>query len=710
MKKVLKWLLILIAGFALLLLALVIVLPLVFDPNEQKQQIEDAVAAASGRSFEIQGEIQWRIFPQLGFSAGPLLLGNAPGFESTHFARLGKVDVSVQLMPLFERKIEIGEITISELELELEVNAAGLDNWSDFAADRTAAKSEPVVADNSDAPGFQLQGIKLSDGLIRYTDQQAGFAVEISELSLLTSALQSGRPLEAMLGMSVTSEFWPGPMTVKIELAVDDPLGNAPGHLQVQTLSVEGILGEGLPLAFELVKPVEIDPDSGVLQIEQWKLTAGPAELRGNLQVLAGEQGAMRLSGRIDVPSFDGRAMLAAFTGKPLQLANPNSLARIGGGANWKLAGDSALLSDLVIALDDSKISGQLELSSISSLTGVADFKIDQIDLDRYMAVDVEAQSGPGPSDSDSVSIPSSSLTADLTIGQLKVAGIAAENVSLRFRSTAGKLRIFPIKADLYQGHMNGGITLHTGVNGKLVVRNTLKGISAAPLLTDLIGQALISGTGKLVIDLTFSDPLAANPWKSANGKLEFRFRDGAIHGVDVLGIMRQAASLLDLGSQQFRNQDPSTDFSSLRISAVIDQGVLSTPTMTLQSPYLRVTGDGSINLADNTLDYTIRPVLVSTPAGQGGLSLEKLKGIKIPITLTGTLDQPKWRIDPTALLLAGQQGMLGKKAARLLQAVAGNGEEEAVDSKDSGINLLKALFKEATKREPKKQTEKPEN
>ena len=101
---------------------------------------------------------------------------------------------------------------------------------------------------------------------------------------------------------------------------------------------------------------------------------------------------------------------------------------------------------------------------------------------------------------------------------------------------------------------------------------------------------------------------------------------------------------------------------------------------------------------------------MVSTPTGQGGLGLEKLEGIAIPVSLTGTLDQPKWRVDPTMLLVASQRGRLGEQATQLLQALGGNGKDKTEDKTDLGSDLLKALLNEAAKREQKKATAKPDS
>jgi AsmA protein len=699
MNKVFKWLLILFAGFAIAVLALVLILPRVFDPNEQKDKLQAAVSEATGRSFEIQGEIEWSLFPNLGFSAGPMVLGNAKGFQSDYLARIGEANIS--------GKVEVGEVVISDLRLELEVNADGANNWDGLTDNAAASGGGSGSAGSGDPESLRVEGLTL-EGRLRYRDQQQGLDLTVDDISLRSSALEAGQPLSIDLEMLVTSELLPGPMAVETAVQFADPLATEVKTVQVQHLAVNGAVGEeGLPLVLEVSEAFDFDLETGSATIDPWVLTVGPAVMRGNVR-MAGS--GSELSGRIDVASFDARELLRGMTGSLPQFSNPQSLAQVAFAGNWRLSGDAASITGLQAQLDGSKITGQIDLNNLALLEGDAQLEIDEIDLDQYMAASAETEQEAAGNAGDPIVLPKSKLNAELKIGRVRVAGLTADNVSFNLESEGGGFKLFPVQAELYQGQMNGGIQLRKGANGALEVRNSLKGVNAAPLLADLSGSSLMSGIGNLAVDVSFAQPFAANPWRSANGRLEFRFKDGAIHGVDVMGIMRQAAQLLGRAPQQARGDEPSTDFSSMVISAVIENGVMTTPKMVLSSPFLRVTGKGSINLANQTLDYVIEPMLLGTPEGQADLGLDKLKGIAIPVTLGGHLDEPQWTIDPAKLLLASQREKLGEPAAKLLEAISGEGNNDSGDETDLGKNLLDSLLNEAAKRDKKKKDSKPDS
>ncbi len=47
----------------MLLVIVTVVLPLVVDPNNYKEEIRDAVRAQTNRGLTVSGEIKWTVFP-----------------------------------------------------------------------------------------------------------------------------------------------------------------------------------------------------------------------------------------------------------------------------------------------------------------------------------------------------------------------------------------------------------------------------------------------------------------------------------------------------------------------------------------------------------------------------------------------------------------------------------------------------------------------
>jgi hypothetical protein len=148
MSKVLKIILGLFGLVVVLVLAAVIIIPLVVDPNDYRDDIARAVEEETGRNFEIEGEISLSVFPWLGLEVGRMRLGNPPGFGDGPFAEIGSAGVGAKLMPLLSRRLEVSTLRLDGLRVHLVQLADGSSNWSDLADGKSdsGADSAPRAA------------------------------------------------------------------------------------------------------------------------------------------------------------------------------------------------------------------------------------------------------------------------------------------------------------------------------------------------------------------------------------------------------------------------------------------------------------------------------------------------------------------------------------------------------------------------------------
>lgn len=107
MKSLLKGLGVIIAVAVALIVGVIIIVPLLIDPNDYKDEISVKVKDQTGRELKIEGDIALTWFPWIGFEMGRVELGNAPGFKAPVFASTDKVAIRLKLLPLLKRE-EIG--------------------------------------------------------------------------------------------------------------------------------------------------------------------------------------------------------------------------------------------------------------------------------------------------------------------------------------------------------------------------------------------------------------------------------------------------------------------------------------------------------------------------------------------------------------------------------------------------------------------------
>ena len=89
MKKALKIVLWLFGAILALVIVAAIVLPMILDPNDFRDDIGNAVAKQTGRELQIDGDLELSVIPWLGVRVGPARLSNAPDFGDEPDPRTG---------------------------------------------------------------------------------------------------------------------------------------------------------------------------------------------------------------------------------------------------------------------------------------------------------------------------------------------------------------------------------------------------------------------------------------------------------------------------------------------------------------------------------------------------------------------------------------------------------------------------------------------
>ena len=172
---------------------------------------------------------------------------------------------------------------------------------------------------------------------------------------------------------------------------------------------------------------------------------------------------------------------------------------------------------------------------------------------------------------------------------------------------------------------------------------------------------------------------------KALNGNAKFDLRDGAVHGINIAQTIRSAKAKLGGAANQqsgTSSTEEKSDFSELSGSFRITNGVAHNEDLSAKSPLLRVGGRGDINLGNDTLDYTVKATVVSSLQGQGGAELQALKGVTVPVRLSGPLHAIAWNID-----FAGMATEVAK------QKVDEKKEEVKAKAKEKLQEQLKGLF-----------------
>jgi AsmA protein len=108
--------------------------------------------------------------------------------------------------------------------------------------------------------------------------------------------------------------------------------------------------------------------------------------------------------------------------------------------------------------------------------------------------------------------------------------------------------------------------------------------------------------------------------------------------------------------------------------SFTIKNGVAHNEDLEVKSPLVRITGRGDIDIGNSRIDYVTKAAVVATTQGQGGADLAELKGLSVPVHLSGPFDNLSYKVN------------YGAVAADLARSRAGEKLKEKVEERREEI------------------------
>ena len=97
-------------------------------------------------------------------------------------------------------------------------------------------------------------------------------------------------------------------------------------------------------------------------------------------------------------------------------------------------------------------------------------------------------------------------------------------------------------------------------------------------------------------------------------------------------------------------NKAEKIDFSELTASFKVNNGVAHNDDLLLKSPMLRLSGNGDINIGNDSINFLTKATLAKTLKGQGGKDI--VKGITVQVHLSGPFKDLKFTLDFGGIML----------------------------------------------------------
>ncbi|MCY9828315.1 AsmA family protein [Vibrio chagasii] len=706
-----KKLLIFIAVPVFIVVAAILALVLLVNPNQFKPLIVEQAQKYTGLELVIEGDISWQFFPSIGFELGQTELRNPEGFTQPNLFKVDTVGVDVSVTPLFSNQLEIGNITLDGAEFYLETLKDGRKNIdaltqasaSDASTPAVETTSEPAQAPQEQSAAetsgwtINLAGVTISNALFEMDDKQAGSFTKLYDVSLNLS--------EFAVDTWTTATF------------------AASGENNQQKFSANGSaefkLAEGF--ASYALRNIDLnakfnDPatsiESAKIGLDTFEfdkvnqLTYAVVGKAAGLDLDLKGGGELTVDKAISKVTLNKLTLDSTFKGDTL----PQSPMKVD------------MLSDLSFDLTKSHLSFVLEKLQANSiaLDGKADVTLSDIpkvrfslhspniDLDEFLGLGSStetASTAPSGSAGGSTSKSGSSAPAkevepdlsalktldvkgDITIDKFKANNAKMQNVKTAFSVNRGVAELTSFTSNLYQGSISATAKLDARKTpATYTAKKRIKGVKVQPLLVDVAGNDMLEGTGNIDVNVKGKSLTPTGIKKNLVGTIAINFEDGAVNGINVAQLIRENYAKIKGEKVESTNEAKKTDFSAMKATLKVDKGWVSTNDLSAQSPLLRVTGQGKANFINETVDFLVRTSIVGSLEGQGGKSIDDLKDVTIPIKVTGQWADPKFALVFDDVLKQKAQKEIDRGVNKLTDKIKDEKTKEAVDG------LLKGFF-----------------
>ncbi len=641
MKSFFKWGAIIVGCLAVVIIAALLIIPMFVDVQKYKPVLENKVVEATGRPFSVGNDLKLSLFPWAGVSFSDLQLGNPPGFAEKEFVKVKSFEVRVKLLPLISKEIEVKRFVMNGPQIVLVKNKNGRGNWEQpKQQQKESTDKKPAPADSPAGLGglpisaLTVGNFSIQNGSALWIDHTTNTRKEVKDISLILKDVSLDRPVQ----LKFTAELDKNP------------------------LSLEGTVG---PVGSGMGKGV-IPLDLSLKALKHLAMT-----LKGNLENPATTPG---VDLDITVDTFSPRELVAALGQSfPVQTTDPKALSSLDFKAHIKADANQATVSKGVMNLDQSQLSFSATATQFSLPNLKFDLSLDKINLDRYMPPKSDqpsAEKVPAKGQKKKTDYtPLRRLILDglLKIGKLTISKANIQDVYLQVKARNGIFNLDPIKLNMYQGNANGKALLNVAQDTPTSSLNLkINNVQAQPLLKDVLEKDILQGSTQADINLSMIGDEPAQIKKTLNGEGFLKFNDGAIVGIDLAAMVRNVGSAFGLAGKG--GERPKTDFTELDFPYVIKNGAVNTPQSSLKSPFIRVIASGTADLVKETLDFRVEPKAVASIKGQGDEA--QLKGVMVPVVVSGTFASPKFRPDLSAAAKQEieKQVLESKEAKKLLE------------------------------------------
>ncbi|AMK11654.1 AsmA family protein [Pseudodesulfovibrio indicus] len=352
------------------------------DTGEFRARFVAELEGVLNRDVTLKGDLDIDIWPRLALVAEDLDIGEAPGFGDGPAAHFDDLSISVRVIPLFSRHVEVDSLDLDGLDAVIVRNGEGLFNWQTLLQGEEKPGVDVSVTDDWT---FSIASVEITGAELLFRDERDGDEYRLSGIDIRTGIISLGDDVP----FSATSSFSWQDKGVKADIELKGMVRlDAGASLPIlSNTSVQAhVYGDFLPDKVEpgeFLADLDVDWENNRISLEDVKASFLGLLAEGDIDSGNLDEG-LNLSGHVTVHPFAPRTLIARYAPdmpvKDVDGLNSSALATF-----IRVTEEGVRFKDLVVTLDDITVRGELGFKGYES--PVFDFALrgDTIDLDRYL-------------------------------------------------------------------------------------------------------------------------------------------------------------------------------------------------------------------------------------------------------------------------------------------------------------------------------------
>ena len=744
MKSFSKLIGLLLLGVLLLLVAAGFALTHFFDPNDYKDEIRQLAREHANLELELNGDIGWSLFPWLGIEITDAKIASADTPDDP-FADLRLLGLSVQVMPLLRKEIQMSDIRIDGLNLNLHRNAQGQGNWEHIGKPRT--KSDESIAQQNatqantpipaEQPNSTAQPVRSNSPLkldinslivngarIDFNDEQSGQQFNLESVQLTTGAIRDTQPI-ALKFSGFLGNAKPL-LRARIELTTAATIDQVLRRYVLDDMKLSGeVAGEplnGKTANFTVRGNLLYDQSANVARWDNLKLSINQLKALGELQASALDKQA-QLSGALSIAPVNLHEFLSGIGIALPEMADKKALNHFELSTRLQGTLNSFMLNEMALSIDQTALSGSAGIKDFTTTMLYANLQGDELDADRYLPpvtpqatterqTQVQQQTQKSGT-SGTTALPDApsktawstdkqlpieqlkNINADLEVAfnQLTISKFLISQAKVKLLAKQGVISLDNLQGNLHNGEFKASASLNTKTEPpELTLKHNIHNIPVEKILQTLDKEVTMTGLLDMDTELRTRGNSQQDWVDQLNGSLNFALHKGVLPDANLERQLCIGIATLNRKPLTTNNENKDTAFNDLRGTLNIRNGIASNPDLRVAIPGLMVKGQGDIDLRVLSLDYYLGIIIEgdTQPMPDPACQINKrYVGLEWPVRCRGPLElgAKACRIDQDGLgkiaaTLAGEK--LTEKLDEKL------GEKVSPELKDA----LKGLFK----------------